>query len=49
MKRNEVLIHVQGNKIWYPQMSLWNMDYFMLKKVKVQKTPEETLTFPPTV
>lgn len=36
-----------GNKICYPQMSLWNVEYFMLKQVKVQKTEEETLTFPP--
>ena len=28
-------------------MSLWNVDYFMLKKVKVQKTQKEILTFPP--
>ena len=28
-------------------MSLWNLDYFMLKKVKVQTSQEETLTFPP--
>ena len=27
-------------------MSLWNVDYFKLKTVKVQKAQEEILTFP---
>lgn len=35
-----------GYKTCQSKMSLWHVDYFKLKTVKVQKAQEEILTFP---
>ena len=37
---------LQRDKIRQPKRRLWPMDSFQLKAINVQKTQEETLTFP---
>ena len=37
-----------GNKICHHKMNLWQVDYFELKRFKIQKIQKKALTFPLT-